>query len=70
MKQRRITERLNAAAAAGETIPDVYGYALMRAIGNLSIGADTDPTMTRAAWCNSSSQAYAPVDLRSARQPS
>lgn len=37
------TELLDAAAAAGETVPDVDAYGLMRAIGNLCIGADTDP---------------------------
>jgi AcrR family transcriptional regulator len=35
---------LEAAAAAGEIIPDVKAYSLMRAIGNLCIGADSDPT--------------------------
>jgi AcrR family transcriptional regulator len=34
---------LDAAAAAGETMPDVDAYGLMRAIGNLCIGADADP---------------------------
>lgn len=34
---------LEAAAAAGETVSDVDAYGLMRAIGNLCIGADTDP---------------------------
>jgi AcrR family transcriptional regulator len=34
---------LDAAAAAGETVPDVDAYGLMRGIGNLCIGADTDP---------------------------
>jgi AcrR family transcriptional regulator len=34
---------LEAAAAAGETVSDVDAYELMRAIGNLCIGADTDP---------------------------
>jgi AcrR family transcriptional regulator len=35
---------LEAAAAAGEITPDVGAYSLMRAIGNLCIGADNDPT--------------------------
>jgi AcrR family transcriptional regulator len=34
---------LAAAAAAGETVPDVDAYGLMRAVGNLCIGADADP---------------------------
>ena len=34
---------LDAAAAAGEIVPDVDAYGLMRGIGNLCIGADTDP---------------------------
>ncbi|MDQ1426133.1 MAG: hypothetical protein QOD72_3631 [Acidimicrobiaceae bacterium] len=34
---------LDAAAAAGETVPDVDARGLMRGIGNLCIGADTDP---------------------------
>jgi AcrR family transcriptional regulator len=37
-------EILEAAAAAGEIIPDVNAYSLMRAVGNLCIGADSDPT--------------------------
>ena len=36
-------ELLDAAAAAGETVTDIDAYGLMRAIGNLCIGADTDP---------------------------
>jgi AcrR family transcriptional regulator len=36
-------ELLDAAAAAGEIVPDVDAYGLMRGIGNLCIGADTDP---------------------------
>ena len=39
---------LDAAAAAGETVPDVDAYGLMRGIGNLCIGADTDPDYARA----------------------
>jgi len=35
---------VEAAAAAGEIIPDVEAYSLMRAIGNLCIGADNDST--------------------------
>jgi AcrR family transcriptional regulator len=34
---------LDAAAAAGETVPDVDAHGLMRAVGNLCIGADADP---------------------------
>jgi AcrR family transcriptional regulator len=34
---------LNAAADAGEIRPDVDAYVLMRGIGNLCIGADSDP---------------------------
>lgn len=34
---------LDTAAAAGEIVLDVDAYALMRGIGNLCIGADTDP---------------------------
>ncbi len=34
---------LEAAAAAGEISPDVEAYGLMRGVGNLCIGADTDP---------------------------
>jgi AcrR family transcriptional regulator len=34
---------LDAATEAGEIVPDVEAYGLMRAIGNLCIGADTDP---------------------------
>jgi AcrR family transcriptional regulator len=34
---------LDAAAGAGEIAPDVDAYGLMRGIGNLCIGADTDP---------------------------
>ncbi|MFD9884774.1 TetR/AcrR family transcriptional regulator [Streptomyces alboflavus] len=34
---------LEAAAAAGETRSDVTAYPLMRGIGNLCIGAETDP---------------------------
>jgi hypothetical protein len=33
---------LEAAAAAGEIVPDVEAYGLMRGIGNICIGADTD----------------------------
>jgi AcrR family transcriptional regulator len=36
-------ELVDAAAAAGEIVPDVDAYGLMRAVGNLCIGADTDP---------------------------
>jgi AcrR family transcriptional regulator len=34
---------LEAAAAAGEIAPDVEAYGLMRGVGNICIGADTDP---------------------------
>ncbi|HXO54293.1 MAG TPA: TetR/AcrR family transcriptional regulator [Mycobacterium sp.] len=34
---------LEAAAAAGEISPDVAAYGLMRGVGNICIGADTDP---------------------------
>jgi AcrR family transcriptional regulator len=34
---------LEAAAAAGEIVPDVEAYGLMRGIGNICIGADADP---------------------------
>jgi AcrR family transcriptional regulator len=34
---------LDAAAAAGETRADVDAYALLRAVGNLCVGADGDP---------------------------
>jgi AcrR family transcriptional regulator len=37
------TQLLEAAAAAGEIVPDVDAYPLMRGIGNICIGADTDP---------------------------
>jgi AcrR family transcriptional regulator len=33
---------LEAAAAAGEIVPDVDAYGLMRGVGNICIGADTD----------------------------
>ena len=36
-------ELLDAATAAGEIVPGVDAYGLMRGIGNLCIGADTDP---------------------------
>jgi AcrR family transcriptional regulator len=36
-------ELLDAAAAAGEAVPDVDAYGFMRGIGNLCIGADADP---------------------------
>ncbi|WP_406262573.1 TetR/AcrR family transcriptional regulator [Actinacidiphila glaucinigra] len=36
-------ELLDAAAAAGEIRSDVEAYALMRGVGNLCIGADSDP---------------------------
>lgn len=35
-------ELLDVATAAGEIVPDVEAYGLMRAIGNLCIGADSD----------------------------
>ncbi len=35
-------ELLDVAAAAGAIVPDIEAYALMRAIGNLCIGADAD----------------------------
>ena len=38
-------ELLDAAAAAGEIVPDVDAYGLMRGIGNLCIGADADPEL-------------------------
>ena len=34
---------LDAAAAAGEIVPDMDAYQLMRGVGNLCIGADHDP---------------------------
>jgi AcrR family transcriptional regulator len=34
---------LEAAGAAGEISPDVEAYGLMRGVGNICIGADTDP---------------------------
>jgi AcrR family transcriptional regulator len=34
---------LEAAAAAGEIVPGVEAYGLMRGVGNICIGADTDP---------------------------
>ena len=34
---------LEAATAAGEISPDVEAYGLMRGVGNICIGADTDP---------------------------
>ncbi|MFJ5546844.1 TetR/AcrR family transcriptional regulator [Streptomyces sp. NPDC093225] len=37
------TQLLEAAATAGETRPDLDAYHLMRGIGNLCIGTDTDP---------------------------
>lgn len=37
------TELLDAAAAAGEIRTDIDAYELMRGVGNLCIGADTDP---------------------------
>ncbi|MFJ7990130.1 TetR/AcrR family transcriptional regulator [Streptomyces sp. NPDC096351] len=37
------TELLHATVAAGETSPDLDAYTLMRGIGNLCIGSDTDP---------------------------
>ncbi|MBB6343710.1 TetR/AcrR family transcriptional regulator [Nonomuraea muscovyensis] len=37
------TQLLEAAAAAGEIRPDVDAYELMRGVGNLCIGADSDP---------------------------
>jgi AcrR family transcriptional regulator len=36
-------ELLDAAAAAGETDPGVDAYQLMRGVGNLCVGADSDP---------------------------
>ncbi|WP_432842931.1 TetR/AcrR family transcriptional regulator [Dactylosporangium sp. CA-092794] len=36
-------ELLRAAAAAGEIRPDLDGYQLLRAVGNLCIGADSGP---------------------------
>ena len=36
-------ELLGAAAAAGEILPDVAAYELMRGVGNLCVGAGTDP---------------------------
>jgi AcrR family transcriptional regulator len=38
------TNLLDAAAASGEIRPGLAAYELMRAVGNLCIGADTDPT--------------------------
>jgi len=37
------TQLLEAASAAGEVSPDVEAYGLMRGMGNICIGADTDP---------------------------
>lgn len=37
------TELLDAAVAAGEIRPDIDAYQLMRGVGNLCVGADTDP---------------------------
>ncbi|MHA6761942.1 TetR/AcrR family transcriptional regulator [Streptacidiphilus sp. PAMC 29251] len=37
------TQLLNAAAGAGEIRSDVEAYELMRGVGNLCIGADSDP---------------------------
>ncbi|MEU9486108.1 helix-turn-helix domain-containing protein [Streptomyces decoyicus] len=37
------TQLLDAAAASGEIRSDLEAYALMRGVGNLCIGADTDP---------------------------
>ncbi|MEU4536476.1 TetR/AcrR family transcriptional regulator [Streptosporangium sp. NPDC023825] len=34
---------LDAAAAAGEILPDVDAYHLLRGVGNLCVGAETDP---------------------------
>jgi hypothetical protein len=34
---------LEAAVAAGEIVADVQAYELMRGVGNICIGADTDP---------------------------
>jgi AcrR family transcriptional regulator len=34
---------LKAGVAAGEIVPDVEAYELMRGVGNICIGADTDP---------------------------
>jgi AcrR family transcriptional regulator len=36
-------ELLEAASAAGEIVPDVDAYGLMRGVGGICIGADTDP---------------------------
>ncbi|MFY1652224.1 TetR/AcrR family transcriptional regulator [Solwaraspora sp. WMMB762] len=37
------TELLDAAVAAGEIRPEIDAYQLMRGVGNLCVGADTDP---------------------------
>ncbi|WP_067144319.1 TetR/AcrR family transcriptional regulator [Microtetraspora malaysiensis] len=37
------TELLDAAAGSGEIRPDLEAYELMRGVGNLCIGADSDP---------------------------
>ncbi|MFE3447787.1 TetR/AcrR family transcriptional regulator [Nonomuraea sp. NPDC059194] len=37
------TQLLDAAAASGEIRPDLNAYQLMRGVGNLCIGADSDP---------------------------
>ncbi|TCO60978.1 TetR/AcrR family transcriptional regulator [Actinocrispum wychmicini] len=37
------TQLLDAAAASGEIRPDLSAYQLMRGVGNLCIGADSDP---------------------------
>jgi AcrR family transcriptional regulator len=37
------TQMIEVASATGEIVPDVDAYGLMRGIGNICIGADTDP---------------------------
>jgi AcrR family transcriptional regulator len=37
------TQLLDAAAAAGEILPDIDAYELLRGVGNLCIGANNDP---------------------------
>ena len=42
----------DAAVAAGEIRSDLEAYELMRGVGNLCIGADSDDTTTRFGWSN------------------
>ena len=47
---------LDAAADAGEIRSDVGAYELMRGVGNLCIGADSDPRYDARRWSGSSSR--------------